>query len=45
MDDVICIGDSEIHYFCFPKDGSPVARIRLAAEEMYKLSRQRKPKP
>ena len=41
--DCICIGDSEIHYFLFPKDKSiPVARIRLAAEEMYKLHRARK---
>ena len=41
--DCICIGDSEVHYFLFPKDKSiPVARIRLAAEEMYKLHRARK---
>ena len=37
MADVICIGDTEIHYFCFPKNGAPVAKIRLATEEMYKL--------
>ncbi len=37
MADVICIGDTQIHYFCFPKNGAPVAKIRLATEEMYKL--------
>ena len=37
IDDVICIGDSEVHYFLFPKNKAPVAKIRLAAEEMYKL--------
>lgn len=35
--DVICIGDTEVHYFLFPKGGASVAKIRLAAEEMYKL--------
>lgn len=42
IDDVICIGDTDTHYFCFPKGGEPVAKIRLAAEEMYKLYRERK---
>ena len=37
LGDIICIGDTETHYFCFPKNGEPVAKIRLAAEEMYKL--------
>lgn len=37
MADVICIGDMEVHYFCFPKNNAPVAKIRLATEEMYKL--------
>ena len=44
LGDVICIGDSEVHYFCFPKNGAPVAKIRLAAEELYKLSGRRRPK-
>lgn len=43
--DVICIGDTEVHYFCFPKNGSPVAKIRLAAEEMYKLFKEKKLPP
>ena len=40
--DVICIGDTEVHYFLFPKGGESVARIRLATEEMYKLFKEKK---
>ena len=43
--DVICIGDTEIHYFLFPQNGEPVAKIRLAAEEMYKLYKEKKLSP
>ena len=36
--DVICIGDREVLYYCFPKDKSvSVAKARLATEELYKL--------
>jgi len=35
--DVICIGDTEVHYFCLFRNGESVAKLRLAAEEMYKL--------
>ncbi len=35
--DTVCIGDNEHLYYCFPKDGTPVAKTRLAVEEMYKL--------
>ena len=42
MADVICIGDTQVHYFCFPKNGESVAKIRLAAEEMYKLFKEKK---
>lgn len=35
--DVICIGDSTRLYYCFPKSNFPVAKARLAAEELYKL--------
>ena len=43
IDDCICIGDNEVHYFLFPKDKAvSVAKIRLAAEEMYKLHKARK---
>ena len=45
MADVICIGDTEVHYFCFPRNGAPVAKIRLATEEMYKLFKEKKLPP
>ena len=36
--DVVCIGDMERLYYCFPKkeDCVPVAKTRLATEELYK---------
>lgn len=37
--DMICIGDKNVLYYCFPKcRGDIVAKTRLAAEEIYKLS-------
>ena len=40
--DCVCIGDNEVHYFCFPKkEGVSVAKLRLATEEMYKLYKSR----
>lgn len=42
MGDVICIGDADTHYFCFPPKEVSVAKLRLAAEEMYKLHKERK---
>lgn len=39
--DVICIGDSKVLYYCFPKaEGDIVAKTRLATEEMYKLAKK-----
>ena len=43
--DVICVGDSEVHHFCFFKNGESVAKMRLAAEEMYKLYRAKQLPP
>lgn len=41
--DCICIGDNAVHHFCFPKDKKvSVAKLRLATEEMYKVSKTRK---
>ena len=41
--DVICIGDNETLYYCFPQgSGDVVAKTRLAVEEMYKLYKSRK---
>lgn len=38
INDVICIGNMKILYYCFPKDsGDIVAKARLATEEIYKL--------
>ena len=38
LGDMICIGDSDALYYCFPKSGGDiVAKTRLAAEELYKL--------
>ena len=43
IDDCICIGDNEVHYFLFPKDKNvSVAKIRLATEEMYKLHKAKR---
>ena len=42
--DVICIGNADALYYCFPKDGSPVAKTRMAAEELYKIKKVRRPK-
>ena len=38
--DVICIGNNEVLYYCFPKDGGDVvAKARLATEELYRIVR------
>lgn len=36
--DMICVGDEQAQYYCFPKNGgNVVAKTRLAAEELYKI--------
>ena len=41
--DVICIGNKDALYYCFPKgSGDVVAKTRLAAEELYKLKKSRR---
>ena len=42
LGDMICIGDTETQYYCFPKGNVPVAKARLATEELYKLLRERR---
>ena len=37
--DVICIGNKDALYYCFPEGGDVVAKTRLAAEELYKLKK------
>jgi len=39
LGDVICIGDRQTQYYCFPRGGVPVAKARLATEELYKMLR------
>ena len=41
--DVICIGNNDHLFYCFPEtDGDVVAKTRLAAEELYKIARAEK---
>ena len=41
--DVICIGNHEVLYYCFPQNsGDVVAKTRIAAEELYKLKKRRR---
>ena len=43
--DMICIGNRDALYYCFPKgSGDVVAKTRLAAEELYKMKKVRKPR-
>ncbi len=39
--DVICIGNRDVLYCCFPKGGDCVAKTRMAVEELYKLKKRR----
>ena len=40
LGDIICIGNTKVSYYCFPKEGGDiVAKTRLATEEMYKLEK------
>ena len=42
--DVVCIGNADALYYCFPKGNTPVAKARKAAEELYKLKKVRRSK-
>lgn len=45
LGDMICVGNSDALYYCFPKEGGDVvAKTRLAAEELYKMKKDRKQK-
>ncbi len=39
IDDVICIGNNDMLYYCFPKENTPVAKARLAVEELFKMKK------
>lgn len=44
--DMICIGAGATLYYCFPRDcGDVVAKARLAAEELYKLTMEKQKMP
>lgn len=41
LGDMICIGNTDVLYYCFPQEkGDVVAKTRLAAEELYRMSRE-----
>ena len=43
LGDMICIGDENALYYCFPKEGGDVvAKTRLAAEELYKMTSKKR---
>ena len=42
VSDVICIGNGDALYYCFPKEKDVVARTRMAVEELYRRARQRR---
>ncbi|MCQ2482548.1 MAG: 1-acyl-sn-glycerol-3-phosphate acyltransferase [Clostridia bacterium] len=37
--DMICIGNNDVLFYCFPKGKNLAAKARIAVEEMYKLSK------
>ena len=40
--DVICIGNKDALYYCFPEGGDVVAKTRLATEELYTMKKRRR---
>ncbi len=40
LGDVICIGENDRTYCCFPKEKNVVTKPRLAVEELYKMSKR-----
>jgi 1-acyl-sn-glycerol-3-phosphate acyltransferase len=40
--DVVSIGNTDVLYYCFPRDGSPVAKLRLATEEIYHMTLEKR---
>jgi 1-acyl-sn-glycerol-3-phosphate acyltransferase len=43
LGDIICIGDNETLYYCFPEKEGIVAKTRIAVEELFKMTRKRCP--
>ena len=42
--DVICIGGSEMQFYCLPEGNVPVAKASLATEELFRLTKKKSPK-
>ena len=43
LGDMICIGNKEMLYYCFPENGEKVAaRTRLAVEELYQMNKPKR---
>ncbi len=40
LGDIICIGNNDCLYYCFPKNETPVAKTRMAAEELYRFIKE-----
>ena len=42
ISDMVCVGDRKKLFYCFPVDKTvPVAKIRLAAEELYRMNKKK----
>ncbi|MCM1179617.1 MAG: 1-acyl-sn-glycerol-3-phosphate acyltransferase [Clostridium sp.] len=42
LGDMICIGDTKVLYYCFPKEGEDIAaKTRIATEELFKLAKKK----
>ncbi|MBE6933437.1 MAG: 1-acyl-sn-glycerol-3-phosphate acyltransferase [Ruminococcaceae bacterium] len=39
LGDMICVGNRDVLYYCFPSNRTPVAKTRMAVEELYKLKK------
>ena len=39
---MICFGNQDALYYCFPKSAVSVAKTRMAVEELYKLKKVRR---
>lgn len=42
LGDMICIGEKDCRYYCFPQTEGVVAKARLAAEELFRLCKEEK---
>jgi len=38
LDDIVCIGNMDVSYYSVPKNNKCVAKMRLVAEELYKIA-------